>query len=1427
MDTLDFREKTFIEPEVRSEDLAEEPTEAELPSKVDPLEIARQFQRLEYYTEQDLQAKPKEPLTLREKFELRRRGVNNYSRLRLEPPSIEAPPRIRSGIAHLIHDHDWIQLFSVIPSEQLTLTERAYLFQQIEPDVDDPDLLPLVGVIRQLLAGQDRDTHSHGITLRPELQDFVCVMMDGSDNLDRYKTHLMKLDAPARKDQLRTLVTDVKEAMANQNSTEAHLESTRPEPVGHFIEPLVREHGRDISVIREVVSEQFEAGLQSGEASSEDYLKALAIVNPGRLLALCIDGDLPESQVSKALDACLLEDPQMVVNACEQGRLPQTVLEERVSALTIDNPAYAITHLDSLSDSPEQRSQIALNCFRNGKLEVLFQALENGSPELNLDDDTLTKVRVILRQRLEEGYSQIDSPDRKLRYIRRLAAYPLISQEPLLGELRDRFDCETADALYPHIVAFMEKLKDEGLDAYQIAEKIFKEFSIQNGTQFWVDDLFTGSKYGSSKRPDGIRLDDYSFFPSLSKKQQRCLLGMSIIRNNRSREMLEVAYELTEPEVLKPYAAKMYVPEYPGNALMAVILEQTAPTDGYAVSTIEHIVNTNEVVPGKIKDELVEWLMRGIGLLDEQLSTMQDHESPDDQIEIEHFAFLVLSLKEDALTDRYVSLLSKFPDKYYLELPGQTEHSIFGRLLQAIPPHQQEKLLWSQTNPLSTLCIFSQLQFGGKERKRELFNALKHSGNAFINQFTDYAQYVAYLQEFPFFHSVDQVRSALDLHSRIGDERWKLFAKAARQDPGILDFVAKTPMEVLELVLTTESPFIKGLLLSNPRLLVRLNITDHDIQFLTDTATNVQVDIPRLIADLSKLGIDISDEHSRYLEGKVITPDGSKETREKEKQIKKIINAYTLVKWQSYKTGMTVDQISEVLASLRDVDRTVDLHALQHHGIWGENLKALYDKRGSAIRAVQENSVVGRGLLDLFATSDFIQTLDHIISHSTTLSTTDPEWERLTTIATDIVIKRGARGPAPSIFVDGKWEAVTDENVVIFRSAIKDQIERVCTLHPLEKQAASQRNVQLAKDLVHERDGFVIPHGTYTHVALSGSLGGILGTGNFAGECLGRFNSGTDSYPGYVDLQQVDAVWGEQVTMGTLLKSQHIYTKGSGHCAIIYLEDSLGSKATKLESHIHGHYLVPGAIPTVDVSMVLCEEIDEEDLESAKVASILSGVYVPLVDSKTFELLFTPEEYEMRYREFKRFKTLGDLINSPDVYESDLYDLPNTNPVYTIAEHMDRVCDCTRQMLARVSLSNELEVIVLAAAKLHDVGKLEPEAQEIANVTKASAILDRVADLTIEQKRQILLLIRHDELLGEILKAVEILDGGEILISRLAERKMQQLERVFSDLALRKALILLYQADVRGIGGTEWQDWKVEEKLRGLGLPVFSIDAQD
>ena len=361
-----------------------------------------------------------------------------------------------------------------------------------------------------------------------------------------------------------------------------------------------------------------------------------------------------------------------------------------------------------------------------------------------------------------------------------------------------------------------------------------------------------------------------------------------------------------------------------------------------------------------------------------------------------------------------------------------------------------------------------------------------------------------------------------------------------------------------------------------------------------------------------------------------------------------------------------------------------------------------------------------------------------------------------------------------------------------------------------------------------------LPPGTLVHYTSWDNLPAIILEGNCCGETVG-IQSKQDSFPLFVDAIRLrDEDRGLRVP--DVLGHAKYYEPFRGFdkgVALVYPRRSgpdilFPGEETPASGREAVHHLTFVGIPHSELGVVvLTNQIPQEEfasvLDSTKTSLVKAGVYVPVVNVSG-ALLFFPEEFDALETQMHPYASLGDLLVDETAFDELDHPQPSEVHEFTLKGHLLMAQRHAESLLEEFDVEEGYRMRLRVAARLHDVGKFEAieSGQEIANVVSAERELAKVRGLRLEEKRQILVLIRHDELLGDILRTTELLlDGGVILLPE-AERKIEEFHNRFPEPIHRTLLRVLYEADVLAIGNGMHAAWQVREKLDALSDRLFS-----
>lgn len=529
---------------------------------------------------------------------------------------------------------------------------------------------------------------------------------------------------------------------------------------------------------------------------------------------------------------------------------------------------------------------------------------------------------------------------------------------------------------------------------------------------------------------------------------------------------------------------------------------------------------------------------------------------------------------------------------------------------------------------------------------------------------------------------------------------------------------------------------------------------------------------------------------------------------------------YLIYRHLKEKFGYTEQELSELVATLsNDVytpnhmlekgnRKRVTLMGLYSTGLMGQGAKFLAQNLPEIKDILSQGVTYDGDILEYFDVKDPQKSLEELRSVGGKYITDRAESERLTEVLMSRVLKKD-----DELYFGGKFqkrELVEREYTEAIRSGLKKAFE----WKTADLEEASSRNRHSANtgrqaysegDLIHwvsHRDGVL----------------GIARTRiNYPKELLGQKVDGSDNYPGYVDCQLADSILVSELGVQNI-QDRKSYMSGDAFAFVYEAEDFQVEDVTT--SGHYNHKLVPGAISLIHTKAIICSknyETEQSFLSELREVVVRSGLYIPIYASNGRDLLLSPEEFDEITSNIVIFQKLEDLVESDDVF-SELALIKNTDGKNSILEHCNDVRERATQVAHELGLDEETILLTRAAAKLHDVGKEQEGAQEISNVFEAEKYLDMVIGVDIETKKKILLLVRNDELLGEILKEYSY-EEKNFRTSR-GNEKWAQFNSIFAtNEQLKKAMVALYLADVESYGDQIANDTnKIREKLHVLGL---------
>ncbi|MFH1098369.1 MAG: HD domain-containing protein [Candidatus Uhrbacteria bacterium] len=377
---------------------------------------------------------------------------------------------------------------------------------------------------------------------------------------------------------------------------------------------------------------------------------------------------------------------------------------------------------------------------------------------------------------------------------------------------------------------------------------------------------------------------------------------------------------------------------------------------------------------------------------------------------------------------------------------------------------------------------------------------------------------------------------------------------------------------------------------------------------------------------------------------------------------------------------------------------------------------------------------------------------------------------------------------------------------------------------------ADAENRALAERLAHGE--VTLPEGTLIHRTRLESLHAILREGNLCGEAIG-ITSVADSYPFFVDSCRVRGADAPSPIADIETRSEYHY---EGPLALCYTrrldpEAAFRGEETSIAPD-HLHHLSFAGLPRSELSCIIITSESkpesgqalppDEFLEQTKTAVVAGDIYVPIVDAQG-KILFGSDEFDDLYEKKKPYRSLNELLKN----DAALAHLDRSQPweghEFTLFRHLIIAQQQARRLAELYRLPEKLRPLVEAAARLHDIAKFEAHehGQEIMNVNAAERELEKVRWLDQESRRAILILIRHDELLGDVLKETALQPDGSADCTKAGEILIARFHQIFPRPLHRLLMRIVFEADVHAVGNGMYQNWQIAEKLRALEPRLF------
>lgn len=342
----------------------------------------------------------------------------------------------------------------------------------------------------------------------------------------------------------------------------------------------------------------------------------------------------------------------------------------------------------------------------------------------------------------------------------------------------------------------------------------------------------------------------------------------------------------------------------------------------------------------------------------------------------------------------------------------------------------------------------------------------------------------------------------------------------------------------------------------------------------------------------------------------------------------------------------------------------------------------------------------------------------------------------------------------------------------------------------------------------------VLKPGMYLHGSAIDFLEQVLLNGNLPHEALGE-GAATDTFPFQVDFTRLqEALIKEQISTDKIIDNSPSQGYGAGGSLgregqVFYVYDREHTQWEKDKEYgpydkVENHTLILGGMPSTEISAIVLRS-PKTTLERTKLAITEHNSYIPVYDMEG-KLLFRPEEYDVLLERVKPYRKIEDFLKD-ESYLTELDKPQAGGHRFTLKEHLLRVTDHASELAQNYGLSKDDIELVKLAGRLHDIGKTAESAgtQWFDNPLTSIDHLRQIRELSHNQVQEVLFLIQHDELLGDILQGRK--DKSEFF-------------RLFKSERERKMLMALYRADVWEIDGEgeHYRTWQIDERIKQLGL---------
>ncbi len=1292
---------------------------------------------------------------------------------------------VRDGVEELIEQGRYEEIFATSGMGGITRQEARLLIQKVEVDPNDPKIEETVrmmaifrsggGDIERLIKERVPYYKQDNYQYQYEQRDRARGIMRADNSQEAFSSSYEKMSEWEQKRFLNAMNMRLR-LVVEELQTRENVEW---QPRAKWINKEFGGREVEIEEIKEKLTENLEDWLENSQVK-QAAVAALIKVNPGRVMDL-----IDQGKVGKEWLLIMVKvEPDEVYQGIERGILEQ----EDVLPLLAGGGIGGLKLLAMMDNKEEVIKEILYQNIDGTSLDELVSGLEGKQHLLEFLGRNQDVVVVLLQRKLDQELEGLTIEERTVKLL-----HYKYSKVLRLGEVMERVTFEmTREMVGTRLADDIEEIVSEGRDKYveQYGSELGMGYDLAGDLDKYLDDL--------GKKHEWIREESLQVLAAE--------VVMSWVTGDGQLEILEnldiEAMNKVEKAILLNSVLRLE-PGYYSVSMASRLFDLGLDTErrevliglfGRELQRLGHNLETGkEVVENGYYLGEIRNLARGIGMLGD--------------VEMAN------RLVEMVVSHNLVNEVSLFED-------GEMGLKEFARMIN---PENQLSIVMAANGDVLLTCLF-ELDLGGNREKVKLFKEIREK-DEHLGAFQSYDEFQT-LMRFnlgDYLYNVERLRVVIEIWRRVGSDE---FRKMAANGENLMD--DRRVLERLDFFVAADKlvpGIVRGTIFEYRGLFLGEELKDNEIEELELLWRKIESNPDRMMIDLQRL-IGDKKRETEVAINKLF--EGKKMSDEERFVAEKWAKRYLLIRWNSMRTGMTTEQTVKLIIETSEfvnkkrggsrLEITVD--GLLQTGVLGNKLLLLGRFREPFFAALRDSLVSSEvNLLEILQTDDLQVTIEMIVRNASYLSGSKPEWERLTDMALNQVLKKENK-----IFWEGERRELTEDLAERVKLEMEQALERVWKVDRKMKEAASRRNMEIAEALRREGADYNLEKGVLIHTTGYGVVPAVIKTANLAGECLGTINARSDNYPGYCDLQLLDERWGD-LGVASVFNSNGRYKTFSG--AMLVYGKEVGERAIDVggDSRHLGHKLVFGGVASIGLRIIVIDKTGfKEEAEFLALVSeykesmVTAGIYVPVL-SVDSELLVTPEEYKEAYRNFKTIANLEELIQTDKPFDDRVRQTMNSSGIQTLAEHMDIVVGHIETMVEKMGIDEDTARIVLAAGKLHDVGK-GLGLQELANVQEAARVLDRVEDLNLEDRRRVLLLIKYDELFGEILKNV-VIEGEGVRVGSQAKKKIKQLEDAFTDEQLFLGLLLLYQADILGVGRQVVDEWEVKEKLSRMGYPVY------